>query len=172
MTRPNAWESEVIQTSPGLEPEVKPHSSNLPGTPWELKLLSVQPDTAFSLQNNLILAELRGPWWPGWSSLTASPVLCAPQQWTTAVTVQVTNLSLDFQRSIIWAFSLAYKSLPSLSAITSRDSSFVLTHPKYHFFITTPAALTPFSGYLHETGFIIKTLEAQPIKQLCSPPQV
>ena len=60
MTRPNAWEREVIQTSPGLEPEVKPHSSNLPGTPWELKLLSVQPDTAFSLQNNLDLSRAQG----------------------------------------------------------------------------------------------------------------
>ena len=62
MTRPNAWESEVIQTSPGLEPEGKPHSSNLPGTPWELKLLSVQPQTQhFLYRTSWILAELRGP---------------------------------------------------------------------------------------------------------------
>lgn len=157
MTRPTAWESPVIQTSPGVEPEVKPQSPNLPGTPGELKLPSGQPQTRrFLYRTAWILAELGGPfvtclkpahcfYHVMCSSSNKPPqFLCPP------------HIFFQTFKGASSGFSAQLRS-PFPSPFTSPGrQTFIcpLRCPKYHFFISTSAAPHHvFLGYLHETGF-------------------
>lgn len=157
MTRPNAWESEVIQTGPGLEPEGKPHSSNLPGTPWELKLLSVQPQTQhFLYRTTWILAELRGPL-VTWMKPTYhfSRIMCSSSNEPLQLLYRP-HIFFQTFKGASSEFSTQLRS-PFPSPFTPLGRQIFirpLRYPKYHFFISTSAAPHPFFlGYLHETGF-------------------
>lgn len=155
-----------------LSLQVKPKSPILPGTPWELKLLSIQPQTQHSLYGTTwILAELKRPL-VTWLKPTHhfSHVLCAPAtvNYLSYCIGHTSSFRLSKQHHLCFLLRSPFPSpFPSLGR-----QIFIcpLRHLKYHFLISTSAAPHPVFLDTPTRQCSIKTLEAQPIKQLCSLP--